>query len=485
MRKRGKLSLLVVLFLFTTLLLPILASAQLILNEEKYVGITYAWDPDYDRYPPRGKDLLRHDCSVIDNGEENTQNYGGGCLWRLGASIIKSGLECDFSSYNQPSKSLGCWFFIEDDDSDSHDGGAGRAVLEQIIDSTTRRLNVEGETTVCDSAEAKEQLEKGASFFTNQPLICLDDNFWHLCNNINTGTIIHANNYIYNCSLDDIGLLRWQKLSGFDLDHDGYTDQMGDCQDDPSQDPSYCSELKTPEDCGEGNVYNAKCSICIHPSASEICGDGIDNDCDAETSDDCHKNKEACEESFIEGVSVEEAPPTEDGTEPAPVPGSYAYNIYRESFSWINTDDGGYCCGYEGINDLGVLKEGTGEFSGNYLCLNEEKSLVGYEDAVASVFNPSEADPSGTADRCLGNWCWINAIGGPPGGAQFHIFTIKKPDQQPYDVVSNSQEWFECNENEPKTLVPPLMAGAEEVSYLELANRFYCYQEGQHWSWKE
>ena len=80
MGKRGKFLLLVVLFLFTALLLSILASAQLILNEEKYVGITYAWDPDDDGDPPKGRDLLRHDCSVIDNAGEDTQNYGGGCL---------------------------------------------------------------------------------------------------------------------------------------------------------------------------------------------------------------------------------------------------------------------------------------------------------------------------------------------------------------------------------------------------------------------
>ena len=91
-----------------------------------------------------------------------------------------------------------------------------------------------------------------------------------------------------------------------------------------------------------------------------------------------------------------------------------------------------------------------------------------------------ETKGDGSPDRCAGDWCWVRA----DGAAKFHIFTIKQPDKT-YDVVSNSQQWIDCKEGSPATLPQPLSAGDEGVSYLEIANRFSCYQEGDHYAWTE
>ena len=57
-----------------------------------------------------------------------------------------------------------------------------------------------------------------------------------------------------------------------DADGDGYV--LGDCDNDPSDDPPGAPH--DPIDCGE---TTGACAICIHPGATEYC-DGIDNDCD-------------------------------------------------------------------------------------------------------------------------------------------------------------------------------------------------------------
>ncbi len=517
-RKRG--ILLVVLIVFFLIFFSSFSVFGYEINNNKYVSLMIGENPDDDDSGDcENYNLICDDINDAEGTEvgcvfkkegdwPNFFNYGAG-----GSEGDTNECTSDLKKlprYSQPA-SQGCWVFVSDDDGTGDDDCGFARVKEGFFmkGDEYRDLNALGGQYVRRTFESEDDYNdwkengeydsdeeinsycmlRGHNYRldTADSYICTDDHYWHQCagteNTESTqgdiGSIVWVNNKVYNCTLDNIDFPIWKVLPGTDFDHDGYTTSMNDCDDDSSQDPEYCSDLETPEDCGEGNVLNAKCAICINPGMEEICGDTFDNDCNAETSEDCHKNKEACEESFIAGIPVEEAPPAEDGTEPAAVPGSNAYNIYHESFSWINTDDGGYCCGYDGINDLGTIKEDK-DGSGTYLCLNEEKSLVGYEDAVASVFNPSDADPSGTADRCLGQWCWINAEGGPPAGAQFSIFTIKKPGEQPYDIVSNSQEWSECSSTTPNIANSVIIPENKEI-----ANRFQCYQEGNRWSWAE
>ena len=78
--------------------------------------------------------------------------------------------------------------------------------------------------------------------------------------------------------------------------------------------------------------------------------------------------------------------------------------------------------------------------------------------------------------------------------AKFQVYTIKKLQQEPYDIVSNSESWFACQANSEKYLSTPLFAGDNidqtddgfiEDDYIKRANRFACYSEGNHWSWAE
>lgn len=148
----------------------------------------------------------------------------------------------------------------------------------------------------------------------NQEYICGSDNYWHMCDGTKSGSldtftwVILGDNllHIFQCKVDGNDLPYWEDI-GVDGDQDGYTPEMGDCYDDKSKDPSFCSDLKIPDDCGSVESY--QCAICINPGAPEVCGDKINNDCggsedpnemekydnlEGETDNDCDKNQESC-----------------------------------------------------------------------------------------------------------------------------------------------------------------------------------------------
>jgi hypothetical protein len=322
--------------------------------------------------------------------------------------------------------------------------------------------------------------------------LCGQDYYWYVCNEESEGQITWVYHSLFNCSkiggYPDPEEYNWVKIDK-DWDYDGYTEGQGDCDNSKKIDPAcplpdlstliglpldelrttvrstYCSDLR----------YST-CSICINPGAPEVCGDGINNDCggpgqfeeltqlEGATFDDCNKNQYACRQ---------EASPlanTEDNAT-----GITQTNIYGETFSWINTQDGGYCCGFNGIDDLGRTEISSGG-EGQFLCLNKNKDLVGHdtEYTYASPF-------------CGDEWCWVSASTGVPVGGQFKIFTIKKPGSKPYDIASNGEGWFDCNEdNDNYNLSDPNpIGGLTYDDLLKKSHRYRCYDEGDHYSWAE
>jgi len=62
----------------------------------------------------------------------------------------------------------------------------------------------------------------------------------------------------------------------------------------------------------------------------------------------------------------------------------------------------------------------------------------------------------------------------------FKVFTINKPGEEAYDIVSNSEGWYSCKEGVQNLEAPQLNAENQKF-----ANRFQCYKEGNRWSWAE
>ncbi|MBI4983567.1 hypothetical protein HZC32_02885, partial [Candidatus Woesearchaeota archaeon] len=125
------------------------------------------------------------------------------------------------------------------------------------------------------------------------------------------------------------------------------------------------------------------------------------------------------------------------------------------------------------FKDFGQVVSNSKE---EYICLNKNSNLVGREGTDILGWD---------ATRCPGEWCWINAV----GDARFNILTIKKFGEEPYDVVSNNEDWFECKATSPSNLSSPKFGEVEDekdkINYAKITNRYYCHQEGNHWSWAE
>ena len=296
------------------------------------------------------------------------------------------------------------------------------------------------------------------NFYTDGPsYLCSDDHFWHRCSNPeDVGTVTWAeNDILYECVMDDsLQIANWVSTDT-DADHDGFI-RSSDCDDNPSNDPAYCVGI-TIAQCGSPDYSH--CAICTNPDAAEMCGDTIDNDCSEDTADDCNEFPAGCENRPLDVIhgEIEEGELSLTHT-----------NIYGETFSWTDTDAGGYCCGYGGVNDLGKMINSE-EGGGSRICLHGNQDLVG---------RSSDADPLAA---CGNGWCWATAA---LQDNAFHILTIKKPGEQTYDVVSNKNNWIECKEEQ----------GTREISApgaiinpdgIQNANRFYCYQEGSRWSWAD
>ncbi len=242
----------------------------------------------------------------------------------------------------------------------------------------------------------------------------------------------------YFCVQDINGEMSWQKkeqLSNFDSDGDGVADPF-DCR--PNNKEIYG---KFPTGCDPSATTGPK--VCLSTSsAKEVCNNnGQDDDCDATTNDDCDKDKEICQAS-------------------------------PNKFSWIDgISDNNKCCGNNGLDDLGTISlDGT----------TQENICVG-KDHVGVANDKGVKETMGTAwtSSCAGDWCWLKTSGTPA----FKIMTIRTPEED-YDVVSNTNKWIECRKNNPDQKVLPTSFLNEQKNIMN-ANRFYCYEEGNRWSWAD
>ena len=181
--------------------------------------------------------------------------------------------------------------------------------------------------------------------------ICSVSSQWTECSSTTESAVTIVNGNIYVCKAS--------KWVFDDKDHDGYVGTIDDKDDSaPASDcPTLSDEdlLRTSTvdeirqamlaKCNADRVKFSTCSSCKNPTAPEVCGDTVDNDGNSETSENCNENQYAC---------TQEAPPVlEDGTQPVT-----PLNIYNQPFAWIDFPDqpnSGYCCGYQGANDLGKM----------------------------------------------------------------------------------------------------------------------------------
>jgi hypothetical protein len=378
----------------------------------------------------------------------------------------------------------GCWFLVIDPDNDENDNGWLWSHFGEYFYHGEHQDPKEGneyDSGYDGDANDAHDCVLNYNFNYHNGLVCAGDGYWHECNaeEGTLGTITWVENIIYNCTLDEFDQPIWEKTS-VDLDRDGHLSDV-DCNEDVSNDPPGCPELD--KKTGEINCLypaHSKCAICINPGAPEVCGDfyddgsEIDNDCNPLTSNDCNNFKEGCNQDSRSNPAEGERT-------------DIHHNIYGQNFPWVKTGaNEGFCCGYNGIDDLGKtvtgISDDAGGDYGEFVCLSTNEDLTAHQGGI-----PWE----GSGDYCKENWCLANAQGLPTTGGKFNIYTINKPGEKPYDIVSNANAWFECNES--VTFLPEpeagfIIPGEEQLfsgTLISYSNRFQCYKEGDHYSWAE
>ncbi len=323
-------------------------------------------------------------------------------------------MDCDEGDYENSQGDKGCVFNVEEDDYNDNACAYAEVAEGFIINYIEVAENIYKSSVESDGSDDAWCGLRWGNYVTSVDVsyICGQNHYWYACVPDDIGQVIWVNKILYNCtksSYEEGEQYTWKEVD-IDYDYDGYTEGQGDCMNTLSDKvvcpvpnvgeliglttdearttvrSTYCSDLR----------YST-CAICINPGAPEVCGDKVNNDCggpsqyeelnqlDGKTSDDCNKNEFACRQ---------EAPPLDNNEDNAT--GITPTNIYGETFAWINTKEGGYCCGYNGIDDLGetaVSSEGEGQF----LCLNKNPELVG-RDAEYTFASPF----------CGDEWCWVS-----------------------------------------------------------------------------
>ncbi|MFH0701897.1 MAG: hypothetical protein V2A62_05690 [Candidatus Woesearchaeota archaeon] len=376
----------------------------------------------------------------------------------------------------------GCYMVIVDEDDlagNSDDGAWGIATVETIFTNKwSKDVNPNPQIIAKDTFcgwNTGDQYNGGwaalnCAWFRvedGKTYLCSDDEYWHRCDAAAQSTVTWANNFLYNCTMDEGGVNPlWEEVD-IDLDQDGFPSSQ-DCADNPNapglnQENCPVRNKDGTFNCDYTKGEDRKCAICINKNAPETCGDELNNDCgggmfaseavtnkEGKTPDDCNKNQYGCMQS----------PPPAGLDQSTQI----QLNKYHQNFAWVDTINNGYCCGYNGFTDFG--KQIQDRNGGKYLCAN--KNLVGSESDITQF-----ASKIGTDD-----WYLLKAS---DQDAQFKVLTLKVPGEQPYDVLSDSDGWKVCNASS--------MGGLDVSTQSDLvdksANHFFCYAEGQHWSWAE
>ncbi len=167
------------------------------------------------------------------------------------------------------------------------------------------------------------------------------------------------------------------------------------------------------------------------------------------------------------------------------------------NFNWLEDASENNCCGDDGIADLDTRNSIE---DGNYVCLSSNKGLVGTPfditqkgwgtksygesptsteevQAIPETETPTSVTTESSEGNCDGkDWCWLTASGDPA----FHIYTLKKPGEAAYDIVSNNDKWYSCKEGEEGKL-----STSKFTEDRPNINKFYCYEEGNKWAWAE
>jgi hypothetical protein len=147
----------------------------------------------------------------------------------------------------------------------------------------------------------------------------------------------------------------------------------------------------------------------------------------------------------------------------------------QNDLSFIPTTDGGMCCGLQDSN-LGEIRTNTDDNT-EYICLRQDVGKAEGVDIPWGTQATGQADEELEAQgSCVGDWCWVSA-----SSLSSTILSIKKPNEEPYDVVSNNENWVECRA-EGLNGINQIDEFSEE---MEKANRFYCYQHENYFSWAE
>ncbi len=402
--------------------------------------LKYDWHVTCAPYT-KGKDIK------LPRGDDFDEDYDG------------CGGELTDIKYKKPSEK-GCWFFVSEEDTTNDECGLGQVTEGFILDySPAKQFSfVSGSTTTWEygdsPANPSEQADPKCMLETikwqlnsNSPLLCAQDHYWHSCtatkststekNDGDLNSVTWANNKLYQCSRNkETKNAEWNVL-GEDKDHDLHVDNgKDDCEPyDLKQNPSICSELEELNDCKNDKKY-AVCAQCINKDASEIAGDGKDNNCDGKDVADPDDDEKACTDQN--------------------------FNVEGGTYYWMpDAPKSQQCCG-DDPTDFGKIFQTD---AGERICLNKQPKSVGSVKKVEDIAGK---------ESCNGNWCAPIASS---QNSHFHILTIKKPGQEAYDIVSNGEVWQECKENTESTLAIPVGDNAA------LAHGFQCYKEGDRWVW--
>jgi hypothetical protein len=252
----------------------------------------------------------------------------------------------------------------------------------------------------------------------------------------------------------------------FDVDDDGSPDNFLGLDCDPT-DPSRHVDL---------SIFNG------FDKPVQICGDGQDNICSDSNFYSYSKFAEYYDyvEPFVEGES--------DSCDNDP----YACEnncLFEDNecdyLAALSSEDGsvsetgaGFCCGDNQVDDVGRIKNDPDTSGTNKLCayIDEGENFMMGGANELSLTECSENEFASCSDE----WRWID-----PDINGFKVFSIKELGKEPFDVVSNSNNWKICNESTLNPNLPVPESGANLVSNKQHANRFTCYDQGDRYVWAE